>query len=107
MLLQSIFHVSHLRGLFPSDLFKSVDMPNLGGTCCPFCDHTADTCCLQYHVNQCSQAALTERLCDAAGLQIMMLKPDTPESRLLVDWVEGGKSVLVFFCMLALYGNLS
>ncbi|DBA83198.1 TPA: hypothetical protein ACH3X2_006715 [Trebouxia sp. C0005] len=26
----------------------------------------------------------------AAGLQIMMLKPDTPESRLLVDWVEGG-----------------
>ncbi|KAA6416742.1 MAG: asynapsis 1, partial [Trebouxia sp. A1-2] len=50
----SIFHVSHLRGLFPSQLFKTVDMPNLG------------------------------------GLQIMMLKPDTPESRLLVDWVEGG-----------------
>ncbi|KAL3147735.1 hypothetical protein ABBQ32_002477 [Trebouxia sp. C0010 RCD-2024] len=50
----SIFHVSHLRGLFPSHLFKTVDMPNLG------------------------------------GLQIMMLKPDTPESRLLVDWVEGG-----------------
>ena len=30
-LLQSIFHVSHLRGLFPSHLFKTVDMPNLGG----------------------------------------------------------------------------
>ena len=28
---QSIFHVSHLRGLFPSQLFKTVDMPNLGG----------------------------------------------------------------------------
>ena len=31
MCTQSIFHVSHLRGLFPSQLFKTVDMPNLGG----------------------------------------------------------------------------
>ena len=31
MCVQSIFHVSHLRGLFPSQLFKTVDMPNLGG----------------------------------------------------------------------------
>ena len=31
MFVQSIFHVSHLRGLFPSQLFKTVDMPNLGG----------------------------------------------------------------------------
>ena len=27
----------------------------------------------------------------------MMLKPDTPESRLLVDWVEGGKC-LTHYC---------
>ncbi len=24
----------------------------------------------------------------------MMLKPDTPESRLLVDWVEGGECLI-------------
>ena len=30
MCVQSIFQVSHLRGLFPSQLFKTVDMPNLG-----------------------------------------------------------------------------
>ena len=29
-------------------------------------------------------------MASGAGLQIMMLKPDTPESKLLVDWVEGG-----------------
>ena len=29
----------------------------------------------------------------------MMLKPDTPESRLLVDWVEGGKSLSLWLFM--------
>ena len=34
----------------------------------------------------------------------MMLKPDTPESRLLVDWVEGGKFVpVVAVSVLGLY----
>jgi len=36
-------------------------------------------------------SALESPVISAAGLQIMMLKPDTPESRLLVDWVEGGE----------------
>lgn len=30
----------------------------------------------------------------------MMLKPDTPESRLLVDWVEGGKRCAYGFLLL-------
>lgn len=34
----------------------------------------------------------------AAGLQIMMLKPETPESELLVDWVEGGEKALSSCC---------
>ena len=30
-LLQSVFHVAHLRGLFPDSVFKSVTMANLDG----------------------------------------------------------------------------
>ena len=33
----------------------------------------------------------------------MMLKPETPESQLLVDWVEGGKTALSFAVLLPLH----
>lgn len=29
----------------------------------------------------------------------MMLKPDTPESKLLVDWVEGGENWSYWSCI--------
>jgi hypothetical protein len=32
--LQSIFHVSYLRGIFPDDRFQGVDMKNLEGELC-------------------------------------------------------------------------
>ena len=35
----------------------------------------------------------SDLLFSGIGLQIMMLKPDTPESKLLVDWVEGGETL--------------
>ncbi len=35
--MQSIFHVTYLRGIFPEDHFKSVTMENLEGT---FQSHT-------------------------------------------------------------------
>lgn len=44
------------------------------------------------------QSHQPESLASGAGLQIMMLKPDTPESKLLVDWVEGGELLILYTC---------
>ena len=45
-----------------------------------------------------SQSCHFELVSSVAGLQIMMLKPDTPESKLLVDWVEGGELLILYTC---------
>ena len=79
--MQSIFHVSFLRGLFPEGHYRTMPLQNLEGA------QPSHICC-----NVCGAMCLHQfKIWNVAGMTIRMLTPACAESKRLIDWVETGK----------------